>query len=222
MVEERYPDLNEMDDIRFDEIWEDHWRNSVEESNDKKKICALRWCVYVKEKEELITRSFSVSVPHPKGGKMFWTCVKDHIIEEKDNYKEIRLRGFKYTLFEEEEGRGKLEGLERYPYLKHLIKFWPGDWEKHMEKIEVVTMKNRVTLNGGGKRQIKKFTRQEFWKCIVCILLAVTYGKKGRKLWSEVSNGFGKYDNLTLRRDVRGTTKLHKVCSLSSFVHLCF
>ena len=92
-----------------------------------------------------------------------------------------------------------------------------------MEKMnEMVCMKNRVTLNGGGKRHVKFFTRQEFWKCIGCILSSVTYGKKGRKLWSEVSKGFGKYDNLTTRRDVRGTTNLHKVCSLSSFVHLCF
>ena len=53
-------------------------------------------------------------------------------------------------------------------------------------------MKNRVALNGGGKRQVKKFTRQEFWKYIECILSAVTYGQKGHKLWSEVSNGFGK------------------------------
>ena len=58
VVEERDPDLDEMDDIRFDEIWEDHWRDLVEESNDKKKIHALIWCVYVKEKEYLITRSF--------------------------------------------------------------------------------------------------------------------------------------------------------------------
>ena len=76
---------------------------------------------------------------------------------------------------------------------------------------EAVSMKNRVTLNGGGKRQVKKFTRQEFCKCIGCILSAFTYGKKGRKLWSEVSKGDGKYENLTLQRDVRGTTDLHKV-----------
>ena len=63
---------------------------------------------------------------------------------------------------------------------------------------EAVTMKNRVILNGGGKRQVKKLTRQEFWKYIGCILSAVTYGKKGLKLWSEVSKGVGKYYNLTL------------------------
>ena len=55
MVEERDPVLDEMEVIRFDKIGEDHWRDLAEESNDKKKIHALRWCVYVKEKEELIT-----------------------------------------------------------------------------------------------------------------------------------------------------------------------
>ena len=49
VVEERDPDLNEMEDIRFDEIREDHWRDLAEENNDKKKIHALRWNVYVKE-----------------------------------------------------------------------------------------------------------------------------------------------------------------------------
>ena len=41
VVEERDPDLDDMDDIRFDEIWEDHWRDLAEESNDKKEIHAL-------------------------------------------------------------------------------------------------------------------------------------------------------------------------------------
>ena len=80
MVEERDPDLDEMDDIRFDETREDHWRDLAEESNDKKKIRVLRWCVYVKEKEELIKILFLVSVPHPKGGNIVWTCVKYHVI----------------------------------------------------------------------------------------------------------------------------------------------
>ena len=52
-----------------------------------------------------------VSVPHPKCGKIVWTCVKDHVIEEKEDYKEIGLRGLDYRLFEEKEGGGKREGL---------------------------------------------------------------------------------------------------------------
>ena len=43
---------------------------------------------------------FLVSVPHPKGGTIFFTCVKDHIINEKEDYKDIGQRGFDYTLFE--------------------------------------------------------------------------------------------------------------------------
>ena len=73
-------------------------------------------------------------MPHPKGDKIVWTCVKDHVIEKKENYKEIGLRGFDYSLFKEKKGGGEREGLDGFPYLKHLIKLWPGDWEKQMEK----------------------------------------------------------------------------------------
>ena len=66
MAEERDLDLNEEEDIRLDAIREEHWRDVSEEGEDKKKIHDLRWEVYVKEKEELTKREFSVSVPHPK------------------------------------------------------------------------------------------------------------------------------------------------------------
>ena len=52
VAEERYPDLNEEEDIRLDLIKEEHWRNVAEEGDKKKKIIALRWEVYVKYKEE--------------------------------------------------------------------------------------------------------------------------------------------------------------------------
>ena len=74
MAEERDPDLSKKEDIRFDDIREYHWRDIAKENGDKKKIHSLRWDVYVKEKEELITRNFLVSVPHPKGGTIVWTC----------------------------------------------------------------------------------------------------------------------------------------------------
>ena len=78
--------------------------------------------------------------------------MKDHIIHEKEDYKEIGLRGFKYKWFEEEEGGVKRERLDRYPYLKNIIKLLPGDWVTQMKKTkEAVYMKNRFTSNGGGK-----------------------------------------------------------------------
>ena len=81
-------------------------------------------------------RDFLVSVPHTKGGTIVWTCVKEHVIDEKEYYKEIGLRRFGCKLFEKEEGGGEQEGLDGYPYLNHIIQLWPGDWVIHMEKIQ--------------------------------------------------------------------------------------
>ena len=106
VAEERDPDLNEEEDIRLDEIWEEHWRDIAQEGDDKKKMHSLRWKVYVKQKEELLKRDFLVSVPHPKEGEIVWTCVKDHIIDESEDYKDIGLLGFGFKLFEEEEVGG--------------------------------------------------------------------------------------------------------------------
>ena len=47
-----------------------------------------------------------MSVPHPKGGDIVWTCMNNHIIDEKEQYQAIGLCGFDYKLFEEEEGGG--------------------------------------------------------------------------------------------------------------------
>ena len=86
VAEERDPDLNQKEDIRLDEIWEEHWRDISQEGDDKKNIHALRWEVYVKEKKGLIKREFLLSVPHPKGGGIVWTFVKDHVIDEMEDY----------------------------------------------------------------------------------------------------------------------------------------
>ena len=47
---------------------------------------SLRWELYDTEKEGLIKIQFPVSVPHPKGGGVGWNCVKDHIIDKKEDY----------------------------------------------------------------------------------------------------------------------------------------
>ena len=43
VVEERYPDLNEEEDIILDSIREEHWRGVAEEGDYKSKIHPLRW-----------------------------------------------------------------------------------------------------------------------------------------------------------------------------------
>ena len=37
---------------------------------------------------------------NPKGGNIVRNCVEDTVINEKKYYKEIRLSGFNYSLFE--------------------------------------------------------------------------------------------------------------------------
>ena len=69
--EERDPDLNEEEDIRMDEIRDDHWRYVSEEGDNKKKMHALRWDMCVKEKEELINRDFWCPFHILKGGTLF-------------------------------------------------------------------------------------------------------------------------------------------------------
>ena len=124
-----------------------------------------------------------MSIPYPKGGGGVLTCVKDHIIDEKRDYKYIGLRGFDYKLFEEEYGGENREELDEYPYLKHLIQFWPGDWVKYMAKMnEAVGMNNRFTMDEGGKQTVLPFRRQEFCKFVGCVLWTITYGKRGHKL----------------------------------------
>ena len=47
-----------------------------------------------------------MSVLHPKGGGIAWNCLEGNIIDKKEDYKAIEIRGFDYKLFEEEEGGG--------------------------------------------------------------------------------------------------------------------
>ena len=77
---------------------------------------------------------------------------------------------------------------------------------------EAIGMKNLVTMNGGWERLVFRFKRQEFWKYISCIILAVTYGKKGKNICIEIPKYFGNVKKPKLRRDVIGNTNLYKVC----------
>ena len=52
---------------------------------------------------------------------------------------------------------------------------------------------------GEGKQVAFPFRRQEFYKCIGCDILTVTYEKNVHKLWSEIPNYFsGKGPNKLL------------------------
>ena len=107
---------------------------------------------------------------------------------------------------------GTKEVLYWYHYFNHLIQLWPGDWVKQIAKInEVVGMKNRFTMDGGGKRLVRPFKSKYFWKFIGCILSEVAYGKKGHKLWSEIPKASCRMAPTKIRRYVSGNTDLYKI-----------
>ena len=61
VLEDRYPDLMEEEDIRTDDSREKHWWE-VAEKNDgnRSKFHAMRWEVYIKCNEKLINKELSV------------------------------------------------------------------------------------------------------------------------------------------------------------------
>ena len=59
----------------------------------------------------------------------------------------------------------------------NLIRLWLGDWVNNMVKMnQVVCEKNRLDTSVGSKFPVRPFTRNNLWKFIRCILLAVTFG----------------------------------------------
>ena len=72
--------------------------------------------------------------------------------------------------------------------------------------------KNPLDNSGGKKRLVIPFRRHEFCTCIGCILLEVTYGNKGHKLWGETQISIGKKVRAELHRYVRGKTDVMNVC----------
>ena len=50
-----------------------------------------------------MNKGVSVVILYPKGGGgVIYTCVKDDVVREKEQYKSIGLHGFDYKLFEAE------------------------------------------------------------------------------------------------------------------------
>ena len=78
-------------------------------------------------KEKLVKGKYSVKVVEHNRKKVLLEVVGDHVMEEPCDHKDIGLRGFDFNIFNEDE-----EGVVReecsVPYLKMLIKIWPGDW----------------------------------------------------------------------------------------------
>ena len=142
------------------------------------------------------------------------------MVEEPSDHEEIGLRGFDFNIFDEDK-----EGVVREeccgPYLKFLIKLWPGDWVDQLKrmnkKVDEENGKQRVKGNV-RYRKVRRFSSSEFWKNIGCLVSAPTFGLGRSRLWEkeEEQKLSGKKRK---RRSIRAKVDLYEVCFL--FYFLC-
>ena len=91
---------------------------------------------------------------HQKPGNFVWNILEDDVIEENEEYKPIWLRELYYKFIKDEEGGCARKEIYWYPYLKHIIEFWPGDWEEHLLKMNEVVRYHNQHQNNLVKRQL--------------------------------------------------------------------
>ena len=187
------PDEEEMDDVNLDDERERHWRmlfedNGVGVEDVKALLHAKRWDIYVNEKEILVKGGYSVEVVGHDKKKFLWGVVDDHVVEEPTDHAEIILRGFYFDVFDQD-GEGVVrEGSSEFPYLIILIKLWPGYWMNRLKMMnQKVNEYNGKALNKGNVRyrKICRFSSNEFWKNIGCLVSAPTFGLGGSRLWEK-------------------------------------
>ena len=114
--------------------------------------------------------------------KVIWEVIDDHIAEEENDHDETGLWGFDFNFFgKDEQGVGR-EGLSAYPYLLMLTKLWPGDWYNKSERMNIMVDEDNgkaVGMVNGRYRKVRRFSRNEFWENIGCLVSAPTFGLGG-------------------------------------------
>ena len=100
---------------------------------------------------------------------------------------------------------------------------WQGDWVEQVAKMNQVVVENIfLDKSGGRKRPVRHFTRNEFWKCMVCILLAVIYGIKEHHIWRGNEPSVSKKGQTPLTIDVHVNTYLIMVRCYLYHPHSCY
>ena len=60
-----------------------------------------------------------------------------------------------------------------------LIKLWPGDWNNHLERMNIKADEDNgksVGMVNGRPRKVLPFSSNELWNKIGCLFLAPTFG----------------------------------------------
>ena len=101
---------------------------------EKALLHAKRWYLYINEKESIVKGKYSVEVVGHDNKNVLWEVVGDHVVEEPSDHKDTGLRGFDFNIFDEDKEGVVREGCSE-PYLKMLIKLWPGDWIDQLKRM---------------------------------------------------------------------------------------
>ena len=72
----------------------------------------------------------------------------------------------------------------------------------------------KTKSNLGNKWAIRILSKNEFWKCIGCIIWAVTYEKKGYRIWGKIYRSDKGKKKCLIKRDASGKTYFQKVSCL--------
>ena len=95
-----------------------------------------------------------------------------------------------------------------------LIKLWRGNWQTQLKRMNKnVDEDNGKSLNTGNVRyrNVFRFSSNEFWKNIGCLVSAPTFGLVGSRLWekeedTKISGKKGKRLSIRIKFD------LYEVC----------
>ena len=154
--------------------------------NAKALLHAKRWDIHVNEKEKLVKGGYLVEVVGHDKKKVLWKVFDSHVVENPTDHEEIGLRGFDFNVFEQkEEGVGR-EGSSEFPYLLMLIKLWTGNWKTQLKSMnQKLDEENGKSLNKDNVRYINfcRFSSNEFWKNIGCLVSSPTFGLGGSRMW---------------------------------------
>ena len=68
--------------------------------------------------------------------------------------------------------------MSEYPFLLMSMELWHGDWKSRLErmnmKVDVDNGKSAGMVNGRN-RKVRRFSSNEFWKNIGCLISAPTF-----------------------------------------------
>ena len=188
-----YPDEEEIKDMVLDDERERRWRMVFEDNNggvDGTKVLlhAKKQDVYNSEKEALVKCGYSIEFSEKDRKKVILEVVNDRVVEEGVEHEELYLRGFGFNLCNEEREGCVGEDVKELPYLFILMKLLPGDWEDQLDQMNKKVDKDNGRggdQENGQFRKLRRFSRNELWNNIGCLLSAPTFGLRESRPWEK-------------------------------------